>query len=104
VRKISRQEAAEDLSRSQSELTMGPDGRSEVRTEMRSEMRIDGLEQLSPAMREMALKQIEQMMRTGGSGRTQLHGTIGGKRIGCGGLTVAVVIGATAVWLLKAFI
>jgi hypothetical protein len=101
VRKTSRQAAAEDLSQSESELTVGADGRSEVRTEMRSETRIDGLEQLSPAMREMALRQIEQAIRSGGQrGGLQIQGSIGGKRIGCGGVTllVFVVVLTTFAW------
>jgi hypothetical protein len=99
IKKISRQAAVEEMAKSQSELTLGPDGRSEVRTELRSEMRIDGLEQLSPEMRQMALQQIEQMMRSGGgSGRMQVQGSIGGKRIGCGSAVLIAILASIAIW------
>jgi hypothetical protein len=99
IKTISRQAAVEEMAKSQSELTLGPDGRSEVRTELRSEMRIDGLEQLSPEMRQMALRQLEQMMRAGGgSGRMQIQGSIGGKRIGCGSAVLIAILASIAIW------
>jgi hypothetical protein len=99
ARSVSRQAAAEELARAQSELTVGSEGQSEVRTEFRSEMRIDGLEQLSPELRDEALKQIEQMMRTGATDNRVLIGTkIGNRRIGCGTVILVAVMAAVGGW------
>jgi hypothetical protein len=102
-RGITRQEAAEELSRSQSSMALGDDGRQEVRTELRSETRIEGLDHMDPEARAEALRQIQDLLADGGSTRRVVIDTrIGSKRIGCGTPVIVVAIGmmlgALAIW------
>jgi hypothetical protein len=93
TRKISRQRAAEELARADSQLKLGPEGRAELRTEFRSEIRLDGLEELSPELRDEARKQIADMLASGAPGRNiRLSASIGRRRIGCVAVIVIVTV------------
>jgi hypothetical protein len=103
-RGITRQEAAEELSHSQSSMVVGDDGRQEVRTELRSETRVEGLDHLDPEARAEALKQIQNLLARGGTKRRVIVDMrIGNKRIGCGtpvmAIAIAMMLGA---WMFSA--
>jgi hypothetical protein len=88
------QSAAEELAKSQSELTRGHGGQPEISTEFRTETHID-LGNVRPDQRAEVLQHVKRMLESEGSHRDlQISTQVGERRIGCTWcLAVVTIIG-----------
>src|SRR5262245_16222830 len=96
-----RQEAAEQLARTESELKVQPGGMPEIRM-MQTFGEVRGLEDFSPDVREQIMTKLRESLESG-KPIQKLQLTIGGKRsrTGCASVLIAVVVGiGWSMWIL----
>jgi hypothetical protein len=95
----SRQEAAEQLGKAESELQLGPEGTPVVHTRFLPEVHFKGLEKLPPEQREQVQQQIEAAMKAGkplDTVRIVLPAAKG--KVGCGSMVLAGAAVALLAW------
>jgi hypothetical protein len=98
----SRQEAAEQVAKGESELVMRPEGIPELRTKFVSNVRVSGLENLSPEQREEVQKQIAVAMESGRPPDLMRIAVPPAKgKAGCGSMVVAGAVVVLLGWAIS---